>query len=841
MNKFKNQRGILLLCTLVIMVILSVFLMVGVYRMESSVMATKKTIWEIKSYWAARAGNTIATYGCIKNNTWPNDGLLTQAGGTIGGKFYGYNIELKEETLPTLPPKTNKFVSGVDSESDSHFNIYYVNKSLNTYLDSSNTVNETTLLNNFNNMSENISPYEIYCLTAGKSGASIVGLELVYQLSYNPNLLGGDPKPNQSTLQAGQSHTASAAIYAGGNIDATLNNLFTVEASDTTRACIVSGGDVNITGAGGSPTQDGGGSLNIYEGAIFANNANINGQNISPSNTNSNLINYGINVFSSSDVSFSFPESDEIEPQGGKTIPQGTFCFVEMPRDYQEVEYRAIINTMKSMYLTPEQFSDIYLKKVTQLGNFEEIKEALDNDNNFKLINCSGGQYDCNSIFDSYFSSADEYFTQQGEEQGGFLNWLTTRFTGEMEAGESNETVKQLYRYYLISKINDAITEYRYQPSAENTSSPFEAFFVPDGVANISKENSRFNISYAGMTRARLLGNLARYAKVPGYTDEANPDDENTNYYNKRYIDILQNKLGLTSNDIYNNEDGIIPRSKKQYKENFQQEKSGYVTKREPVKDGKYIQILKNLDGSNDADLNFEAANDISFDTTELQMETSCNLTSTGYFNFATYERTGDERADMYWMAHDQVGDYKTAEKARAGIKLTGGGAITADNINIKGFVYTSGANNPYLQSKENGDIIFEAPGSSVLNSEGKVSILSGRNIEIKRASAEGGTNAGGDVTFKGILYSDGNLYVDAGSGVNFDLTGTIICKGAMTMSNLNSVNVIYDPSVSRIVLSRFIPSWRTDESVMENAIDEALKQGKGTIYTGTFKFVNRI
>ena len=826
MKNLKNQRGILLLCTLVIMVILSVLLMVGVYRMESSVMVTKRTIWEIKSYWAARAGNTIAADGCIRNVQWPNSNFLDKAG--------DYLIKFNDTA-------SNKFISGSDASSDSHFNIYYINHLLSKYNDKhSNYVSETAFSNNFSNMYSNVNalPYgEIYCLTAGKSGASIVGLELVYQLSYNPNLLGGTTKPNQTTMQAGESHTASAAMYVGENIDATVNTTFTVQASDTTRACIVSGGEVNITGSGGKPDQDGGGPLNIYEGAIFANKAIINEQPISPSNTNSNLIDYGLNVFSPSDVSFQFPD-DQLDVNAGKSIPQGTFCFIEMPRDYQEVEYRAIVSTMKNIYLTPEDFKTIYIEPITLLGR-EKFVELYDNlkDNPINLVDCSDGKYDCNSIFDSYFSSADEYFTQQGEEESGFLNWLVTRFNGEMEADNAHEMTKLLYENYLKSKINDAIREYRYQPSAENTSSPFEAFFVPDGVANVSKENSRFNISYAGMTRARLLGNLARYAGVAGYTDDGvNQDDENTNYDTKRYLNLLKNTLGLDDRKVKE----IINSSKGKYSEHFQQEKSGYVTKRQQV-DGGYIQILKNLDGSNDASLNFVAKDNISFNTTELQMTTNCNLTSEGYFNFATYERTGSEREGMYWYAHDQVGDYKTADKARAGIKLTGNGAITASNINIKGFVYTdteSPTLNPYLQSTDNGDIIFEAPGSSVLQTgEGKVSIISSRNIDIKRASAESGTNADGDVKFKGVLYSDGNLYVNAGSGVNFNLTGTIICKGTMTMSNLNSVEVTYNPSISRIVLSRFIPSWSEDEAILT----DALETGQYTINTGTFKFVNRI
>ena len=56
----ERKRGIVLLCTLAIMIILSVFLMTAVYYTHSSIMVTKRVIWDIKSYWAAEAGNTVA-------------------------------------------------------------------------------------------------------------------------------------------------------------------------------------------------------------------------------------------------------------------------------------------------------------------------------------------------------------------------------------------------------------------------------------------------------------------------------------------------------------------------------------------------------------------------------------------------------------------------------------------------------------------------------------------------------------------------------------------------------------------------------------------------------------
>ena len=76
-----RKKGMILICTLAIMVVLSIFLMTAVYQMQSSTMVTKKAMWDIKSYWSAIAGSTIASDGCIRDYRWPEEGLLDQAVG----------------------------------------------------------------------------------------------------------------------------------------------------------------------------------------------------------------------------------------------------------------------------------------------------------------------------------------------------------------------------------------------------------------------------------------------------------------------------------------------------------------------------------------------------------------------------------------------------------------------------------------------------------------------------------------------------------------------------------------------------------------------------------------
>ena len=110
----KEKRGMILICTLAIMIILTIFLLTAVHQTQSSTMVAKRAMWDIKSYWSAVAGHTIAQDGCLRDYRWPQiqEKFLTTAG--------GYSINLDNHT---------NIINGEDESSNSKFSIYYYYKS----------------------------------------------------------------------------------------------------------------------------------------------------------------------------------------------------------------------------------------------------------------------------------------------------------------------------------------------------------------------------------------------------------------------------------------------------------------------------------------------------------------------------------------------------------------------------------------------------------------------------------------------------------------------------------------------------------------------------------------
>ena len=100
----KKKKGIILLYTLAITSILSILLMGVVWKMQNSVLLTKRTVQEIKSYWSARAGLDFAADRLTSNVSWPVSEACV-----IGG--YSINV---------IP---NGKITGLDSSSDSSFDL----------------------------------------------------------------------------------------------------------------------------------------------------------------------------------------------------------------------------------------------------------------------------------------------------------------------------------------------------------------------------------------------------------------------------------------------------------------------------------------------------------------------------------------------------------------------------------------------------------------------------------------------------------------------------------------------------------------------------------------------
>lgn len=824
MKKLKNQRGILLLCTLVIMVILSILLMVGVYRMESSVMVTKKAIWEIKSYWAAKAGNTIAADGCLKSYNWPNidvhptninRGFVTRAGKLNTDENYSIT-------------KNGNVVIGIDRTSDSSFSIYYKNHISGST--SSTVPSEDVLDTTFNNAVAESG--EFYALTAGKSGPYISGLEFLYAIDKKcTNYI--NPEVQQSNMDYGQATSAAAAIYVEKDLTATLDQKLTITQNNGTRGCIVSGGTVSITGSGGKPDNWGSGPVNLDEGAIFANSVTLNEQPIKPSYQSNNLINYSLSVYPNPTVEVNIPPLNKIN---GKTVPSGTFCFFEMPNEYVRTEYEETINSMMSMYLHPDQFYEIYAQDFTD-DNFQNIYNSI-KDNDITVTNCSDGTFDCKQIFNDKFDNIrvlkdgnslnlDDYFKELAEDENsnlgfleGALSWLKSLFTSDEEemTPEHKATIlKALYKNYLISKINCSISDYRTQAGK----SKYEAFFIPQGNAGINTNihNDNINTSYYSITRARVIGNLKEYCESSDL------------YSSSTMINVYD---GLSTNLSTR-----IEEEKVKYKENINKiveyYPDSYYTDKVNVQDGDMFVLNKlsefDFNSHTTADKFTDAKNYISFDKENLEMCVNCDLEVTeGIFNFATFERRGDT-SGMESHAHTYLGDYKQADNERAGIKLLSNGSLTAPVIDILGFVYGRG----YIQSTT-GDVIFEAVGSGISSgAEDKVSILSNNNIKIKHNNTGA---SGGTANFKGILYAKNQIEVQvADDNIGFNITGTVICN-SMNF-NARSLTVKYDPELSGIIISKFVPNWEEQKEELNRAIEEG-----NSIYTlnpGHMKYFNRI
>ena len=817
----QKQQGVILLCTLAIMVILSILLMVGVHRMQTSTMMTKRAIWEIKSYWAAKAGNTIAADGCIRSVQWPDTKLIKQAG--------GYTIKLSSD---------KNCVEGTDDDSGSSFNIYFINKLLNSYTRKSSNV-EATLQKNFDNFDGKMTAGEFYALTSGKSGASVVGLELLYALSYNPNTSSSDI--NQDSMTAEQATSASACIYSAGSIVANIGGIFHIGASGNTRPTIVTGGSVTINGNGGGPDSYGRGPLDMDEGALFCSGATLNGTHISPSNSNNNLVQYGINVYSLNGGVSGNSLSNYSVANNGLPLPSGTFCFIEMPQggnggNYEGEEYESAIRSVMDLYLSPKDFFTIYKEEMASLVNEDiQLAEKFIDRDDIKLIKCYSG---CEEKFESYFNDRCKPFFQDEikEVLGEALDKAasTTSASDQAEAGreahEINTSIKmleKLYKNYLRNVVNNFVDSYKKSGADKD----YDAFFIPDGNAGISGAIGGRScvLQYSQMTRARVLGILDEYVNPFGDVKSKITDDS-LNIFSKMGLDSSIFKASKEKSKVSDN--------LKKYEGNSINGET-YIADRVKISSGDMFVLNKLAEHKSGSKYGFEAsANSIYFDKKELEIGFKSNVQSKGYFNFAAFDRRGNTSGE-YWYANEQQGDYGLANGQHVGVHLDNTTLVGTNDISIKGFVYGQGALNA-----KSGNVIFDALGSNVSNSQQDVSIVSqSGNIKITKSS---GADSGNSFDMQGVIFAQGNLDINAGGGIDFNHTGSIVCNGTMNISNVNNVNIEYNPQASRIIINQSLPIYKKGEDNQwgydEDGIASAVESGNSNlINTGTFKLFNRI
>ena len=765
MKKQNSQKGVLLLCTLIIMVILSVALMVGVWRMNSSVSTTKRAIWDIRAYWATKAGNTIAADGCLRSREWPNKDFQNT--------FNNYKV--KHE---------NTVIKGEDTTCDGSFSIYYINHLYNDRNKnfSSNNVAEVSLQPIFNSMKQkyqekddlyqnrksdydsalvqykeavaeykqavaeyktalannseaekkkekemlakksdmiyalsimqnkrdamcNCITQELYTLTVGKSGPYIAGMELVYGI--NPTILSDQNGIVQDNMSNHEAVKASAAAFVSGTIDITTNKILKINQSSGSRPCMIAK-EVKISNGGKLPNPDSSEAIDIGNGTIFTDKCTINTQEITPGHTNSNLLKYGINVFPLDKINLKVAQVKEENANIQYTLPSGTFCFIEVPDKYTEEEFRATCNSVKELYFGPSDFKDLYIHVGENLLGF-----FLD------LVTFSGVTSDgietkyCEDNFnaDAIFN---EYFSAQIDDLGDSLDFPNSLFKGK---------IKKNYRNYLMAHINSLIESYVGETKKKSTYGTYEPFFIPDGYLGISgkldykdwkellnalKEGSygSFYFSYQNLTKSRI------------YSDFADSLDQHTGISteNTRVSTVITGLLGLSGVDEVEER----RRLQDNFENNLQKNHTNYyVCKKIETKDtGGYLNVMEKLPdykfGVDDESCKFpkNIAKKLSFtsNTNELTMTIadqfkSKNLTTgeDGFFNFATFERTGDY-------------SYGTAKDRRAGLEFDQSNvksSLTATSIDIKGTVGGTGS----LRTTT-GDIIFEAIGSGISQKE---------------------------------------------------------------------------------------------------------------------------
>ena len=810
-----RQRGIILLCTLVIMVILSLLLMVGVYRMQSSAMVTKRAIWNIKSYWAAMAGNTIVADGCIRSAEWPDVGFLTD--------FHNYKVS-----------NNGNFIEGGDSESDVSVSIYYKNQITGSV--SSNPPNEDKLIKYFTDA--DVSDNEFYALTVGKSGIDISALELVYELAYNPNP--SDTPVDQNKMSANQAAVAAACIYVSGSILANLNGgRFSASSSTSTRPIIVAGGNVSIS-SNGVPAQDpyGRGPLDMKEGTIYATGASLNGASLKPSYKSNNLINYSVNVFPTFNASVKSPGYNS-----GSSIPSGTFCFIEVPtkENYDAAELSSTVSSVLDLYLTPKQFADLYKNDIKTLIESNPTMIDKIKNGNIELFSSGGfGENSFNALYNLKFKNSLDLFS-------GTVSGMPSdiaeqqRFKIEGEDGEnlSGSDIKAifqtLHKNYCKHAINAVVDDYSKSISGNAT---YDSFFVPNGNANISGPLSKSypQLSFSDFTRARILGNLDEY--VNGSSGGTNIKDYDMNVFGALGIPITHKKVEEKDKLTTNFGHYLNSASGDTYIADKVQVNGGDMYCLDTISQhkGNFAGQFDGVKGS------------IGFDKDKLQIKISSNLKSNGYFNFGAFNRHKAGGGGMPSDVAAILGDYARANKDHVGVSLLGGSALGASSdIDIEGFVYGTGS----LQA-QGGDVVFDAVNSSILNNEGSVSVIASNDIVIKKSS---GGSGNGDINVTGILWAGHNLNVDVGGDTSdFKVRGSIVCKGGnMNLTNIGAFSITYDPSYSRIIVNTSLPTWKQKIGNSGNSENEEWEQDRQALIdaiksnsqylvnTGTFKVFNRI
>ncbi len=335
MRRNKN-RGIILLTTLAVLVILGIFLIAAVWKTQNGILTTKNVSQEIKAYWAAKAGFTVAANGVVDNVRWP----------FVPGSENGGGFKMTRE---------GDVVKGYDDKVGSGFSIYVRSRLAGAEPSAAKSSLGEVPYQSMKDRksSDSISAGEAYFLSIGNCGPSLCGLEMVYGVS-----------------QGVESLSTASAIYAGNSIDINVIDKFYVQQTNGTRPSIIAkNGGVSVRGGGGSPGKTSSGPIEIGDGAVFSSTPmTLNDvDNIVPGYNSRNLLKYGLNLFPSTGVEQ--PSVDVPKPSLDMLkIPAGTYCYLEMPMNYTKQEFSDVVDEVISIY-SPKYFARYYAERRTIDGN----------------------------------------------------------------------------------------------------------------------------------------------------------------------------------------------------------------------------------------------------------------------------------------------------------------------------------------------------------------------------------------------------------------------------------------------------------------------------------------
>ncbi|MGV8118435.1 MAG: hypothetical protein AB2L14_01600 [Candidatus Xenobiia bacterium LiM19] len=282
------KRGMLLLTTLIIMVILTMFLAIIVGDLRAGILLSGNYSHTEQAYWAALAGHEYARHRILKNTNWMGNDTRSPV----------YTPEVQVEEQYTVNGAKNAYaVHGVIKNGESEFYIAFADRD-NRIVPAKDRQGGDLKYYSHNNMASlfdkevpislsgkkrSLQPWSVYLAVEGRSNRSRCVVEIIYALDYSP--------------------TIPSAVVCSNNMDISMKDLssqllFTHKAGGN--PSIKSNNRINF--GNGSDAMK---MLNLSGGTIFAKSGiAINGMDVDRNNARD----FGIKAEVPVDSTTSFPK-----------------------------------------------------------------------------------------------------------------------------------------------------------------------------------------------------------------------------------------------------------------------------------------------------------------------------------------------------------------------------------------------------------------------------------------------------------------------------------------------------------------------------------------------------